>query len=173
MIDVLNPAITAATQWFERTLDDSANKRLSVPEAFLAIDGVLDLYMNVVDGLVVYPKVIEQRLMSELPFMATENILMDAVKRGGDRQELHEKIRVHSMAAAARVKTEGLENDLIDRLVADKSFGLTPDLAEEILDASRFVGRAPAQTEEYVAHIRTAILDRWKDRLGMQAELNV
>ncbi len=171
--DALNPAMTASEQWFERTLDDSANKRISVSEAFLATDAILGIYLNIAQGLVVYPKVIEAHLKKELPFMATENILMDAVKRGGDRQELHEKIRVHSMAAAARVKTEGLENDLIDRLVADKSFGLTPDLAEEILDASRFVGRAPAQTEEYVAHIRTAILDRWKDRLGMQAELNV
>lgn len=171
--DALNPAMTASEQWFERTLDDSANKRISVSEAFLATDAILGIYLNIARGLVVYPKVIEAHLKKELPFMATENILMDAVKRGGDRQELHEKIRVHSMAAAARVKTEGLENDLIDRLVADKSFGLTPDLAEEILDASRFVGRAPAQTEEYVAHIRTAILDRWKDRLGMQAELNV
>ncbi len=171
--DALNPAMTASEQWFERTLDDSANKRISVSEAFLATDAILGIYLNIARGLVVYPKVIEAHLKKELPFMATENILMDAVKRGGDRQELHEKIRVHSMAAAARVKTEGLENDLIDRLVADKSFGLTPDLAEEILDASRFVGRAPAQTEEYVAHIRIAILDRWKDRLGMQAELNV
>lgn len=171
--DALNPAMTASEQWFERTLDDSANKRISVSEAFLATDAILGIYLNIARGLVVYPKVIEAHLKKELPFMATENILMDAVKRGGDRQELHEKIRVHSMAEAARVKTEGLENDLIDRLVADKSFGLTPDLAEEILDASRFVGRAPAQTEEYVAHIRTAILDRWKDRLGMQAELNV
>ena len=171
--DALNPAMTASEQWFERTLDDSANKRISVSEAFLATDAILGIYLNIARGLVVYPKVIEAHLKKELPFMATENILMDAVKRGGDRQELHEKIRVHSMAAAARVKTEGLENDLIDLLVADKSFGLTPDLAEEILDASRFVGRAPAQTEEYVAHIRTAILDRWKDRLGMQAELNV
>jgi len=173
VVNALNPAMTASEQWFERTLDDSANKRISVAEAFLATDAILGIYLNIAQGLVVYPKVIEAHLKKELPFMATENILMDAVKRGGDRQELHEKIRVHSMAAGMRVKTEGLENDLIERLLADPAFGLTPGMADRILDASKYVGRAPGQTEEYVEHIQTRILDRYREKLGMRSELRV
>ncbi len=151
MVDALNPAMTTATQWFERTLDDSANKRISVAEAFLAVDAILNIYMNVASGLVVYPKVIHSRVMSELPFMATENILMDAVKKGGDRQELHEKIRVHSMAAARVVKEEGGKNDLIERIVADPAFGLTMDEVQKILKPENFTGRASNQVEELVA----------------------
>ena len=173
MIDVLNPAITAATQWFERTLDDSANKRLSVPEAFLAIDGVLDLYMNVVDGLVVYPKVIEQRLMSELPFMATENIMMDAVKRGGDRQELHERIRTHSMEAGRMVKVEGKPNDLLERIAGDPAFGTTMEELQSIMNPRNFVGRAPEQVTEFLNEVIQPILDENKEVLGMTAEINV
>ena len=153
MVDVLNGAFTTATQWFERTLDDSANKRLSIPEAFLAIDGILNLYANVTDGLVVYPKVIEQRLRKELPFMATENIMMDAVKRGGDRQELHEKIRQHSMAASRVVKEEGGENDLLERIANDKSFGVTLEELEAILQPSKYVGRAPQQTTDFLNEV--------------------
>lgn len=149
--DALNPAITSSTQWFERTLDDSANKRISVAEAFLTVDAILNIYMNVASGLVVYPKVIHARVMSELPFMATENILMDAVKRGGDRQELHEKIRVHSMAAAKVVKEEGGRNDLIDRIVADPAFGLTMEDANKILKPENFTGRAANQVEELIS----------------------
>ena len=151
MVDALNPAMTTATQWFERTLDDSANKRISVAEAFLAVDAILNIYMNVASGLVVYPKVINSRVMSELPFMATENILMDAVKKGGDRQELHEKIRVHSMAAARVVKEEGGKNDLIERIVADPAFGLTMEEVQKILKPENFTGRAANQVEELVA----------------------
>jgi adenylosuccinate lyase len=173
MIDVLNPSITAATQWFERTLDDSANKRLSVPEAFLAIDGVLDLYMNVVDGLVVYPKVIEQRLMSELPFMATENIMMDAVKRGGDRQELHERIRTHSMEAGRMVKVEGKPNDLLERIAADPAFGTTMEELQSIMNPRNFVGRAPEQVTEFLNEVVLPILDENKEVLGMTAQINV
>ena len=173
MIDVLNPAITAATQWFERTLDDSANKRLSVPEAFLAIDGVLDLYLNVVDGLVVYPKVIEQRLMSELPFMATENIMMDAVKRGGDRQELHERIRTHSMEAGRMVKVEGKPNDLLERIAGDPAFGTTMEELQSIMNPRNFVGRAPEQVTEFLNEVIQPILDENKEVLGMTAEINV
>ena len=173
MIDALNPAITSATQWFERTLDDSANKRLSVPEAFLAIDGILDLYLNVVDGLVVYPKVIEQHLMNELPFMATENIMMDAVKAGGDRQELHEKIRQHSMAAGRVVKEEGKPNDLLERIAADPSFGMTMDQLKAIMKPENFVGRAPQQVEEFVEEVIQPILDANKELLGVKAEINV
>lgn len=173
MVDMLNPAITAATQWFERTLDDSANKRLSIPEGFLAIDGILDLYMNVVDGLVVYPKVIEQRLMSELPFMATENIMMDAVKAGGDRQELHERIREHSMAAGRMVKVEGQKNDLLERIAADSAFGMTMEQLEAIMKPENFVGRAPQQVEEFLAEVVNPILEANKDELGLKAEINV
>ena len=173
MTDVLNPAITAATQWFERTLDDSANKRLSVPEAFLAIDGILDLYLNVVDGLVVYPKVIEQHMMNELPFMATENIMMDAVKAGGDRQELHEKIRLHSMAAGRVVKEEGKPNDLLERIAADPAFNMTMDQLQAIMKPENFVGRAPQQVEEFVADVIQPILDANKELLGIKAEINV
>lgn len=151
MVDALNPAMTTSTQWFERTLDDSANKRISVAEAFLTVDAILNIYMNVANGLVVYPKVIAQRIQSELPFMATENILMDAVKKGGDRQELHERIRTHSMAAARVVKEEGKPNDLIDRIVADPAFGLTKDEVEKILKPENFIGRSVQQVEEFVA----------------------
>ena len=171
--DSINPAITAATQWFERTLDDSANKRISVPEAFLAIDGILDLYLNVVDGLVVYDKVIYQRFMKEIPFMATENIMMDAVKRGGNRQELHERIREHSMAAGAVVKKEGKENDLVDRIAADPAFGMTKEEIEALLEPKNFVGRAPEQTEEFLDEVVQPILDANRNILGMTAEINV
>ena len=173
MIDALNPAITSATQWFERTLDDSANKRLSVPEGFLAIDGILDLYLNVVDGLVVYPKVIEAHLMRELPFMATENIMMDAVKAGGDRQELHERIRQHSMAAGRVVKEEGKENDLLERIAADSAFGMTMEQLQAIMKPENFVGRSPEQTVEFITEYVQPVLDENKDILGMKAEINV
>ena len=173
MIDVLNPAITAAAQWFERTLDDSANKRLSVPEAFLAVDGILDLYLNVVDGLVVYPKVIEAHLMNELPFMATENIMMDAVKAGGDRQELHERIRQHSVAAGRVVKEEGKPNDLLDRIASDPAFGLTREQLQAVMKPENFVGRAPQQVEEFVNDVIKPILDANQDCLGMTAQINV
>ncbi len=173
MVDVLNPAITAATQWFERTLDDSANKRISVPEAFLAIDGILDLYMNVVDGLVVYPKVIEQHLMNELPFMATENIMMDAVKAGGDRQELHERIREHSMAAGRVVKAEGRPNDLLERIAADPAFGMTMEQLQKVMKPENFVGRAPQQVEEFVDEVIRPILEKYRSELGLKAEINV
>ena len=173
MVDALNPAITSATQWFERTLDDSANKRLSVPEGFLAVDGILDLCLNVVDGLVVYPKVIEKRLRSELPFMATENIMMDAVKAGGDRQELHEKIRVHSMAAGKVVKEEGKANDLLERIAADPAFGMNMEQLQAIMKPENFVGRAPQQTEEFVNEVINPILEENKEVLGLTAEINV
>ena len=173
IVDALNPAITSATQWFERTLDDSANKRISVPEAFLAIDGILDLYMNIVDGLVVYDKVIYQHFMKEIPFMATENIMMDAVKRGGDRQELHERIREHSMAAGAMVKQEGKENDLVDRIAGDSAFGMTKDEIEALLEPKNFVGRASEQTEEFIVEVVEPLLDSNKDLLHMMAEINV
>ena len=173
MVDVLNPASTAATQWFERTLDDSANKRLSVPEAFLAIDGILDLYLNVVDGLVVYPKVIEQHLMNVLPFMATENIMMDAVKRGGDRQELHERIRTHSMEAGRTVKVEGKANDLLERIANDPAFGITMEELQAIMNPRNFVGRAPEQVTEFLEEVIQPILDENKELLGMSAEINV
>ena len=173
MSDTMNPALVASTQWFERTLDDSANKRLSVPEGFLAIDGILDLYLNVVDGLVVYPKVIEAHLMRELPFMATENIMMDAVKAGGDRQELHERIRQHSMAAGRVVKEEGKDNDLLERIAADPAFGMTMDQLQAIMKPENFVGRAPEQTEEFVSEYVKPVLDENKDILGMKAEINV
>ena len=173
MADALNPAFTAATQWFERTLDDSANKRVSVPEAFLAIDGILDLYLNVVDGLVVYDKVIYQRFMKEITFMATENIMMDAVKRGGNRQELHELIREYSMQAGATVKKEGKENNLVDLIAADPAFGMTKEEIEAILEPKNFVGRAPEQTEEFITEVVKPVLDANKDILGMTAEINV
>ena len=173
MVDALNPAITSATQWFERTLDDSANKRLSIPEGFLAIDGILDLCLNVVDGLVVYPKVIEKHMMAELPFMATENIMMDAVKAGGDRQELHEKIRVHSMAAGKVVKEEGKPNDLLERIAADPAFGMNMEQLQSIMKPENFVGRAPQQTEEFVNEVINPILEENKEVLGLTAEINV
>ncbi len=173
MVDALNPAVTAATQWFERTLDDSANKRISIPEAFLAVDGILSLYLNVVDGLVVYPKVIHQRLMKELPFMATENIMMDAVKRGGNRQELHERIRVHSMEAGRQVKVEGKENDLLERIAADETFGVTLDELKDILDPAKYVGRSPEQVTEFLTECVNPILERYSDELGVTVEINV
>ena len=173
MVDALNPAITSATQWFERTLDDSANKRLSIPEAFLAIDGILDLYLNVVDGLVVYPKVIEKRLMSELPFMATENIMMDAVKAGGDRQELHEKIRTLSMEAGRNVKVEGKENNLLELIAADPSFNLTLEDLQKTMDPSKYTGRAKEQVEAFLKNVVQPVLDENKDLLGLKAEINV
>ena len=173
MADALNPAITSATQWFERTLDDSANKRISIPEAFLAVDGILDLYLNVVDGLVVYDKVIEKRLMSELPFMATENIMMDAVKAGGNRQELHERIRELSMIAGKRVKEEGLDNNLLELIAADPMFGVTYDELVKKLDPSKYTGRAKEQTEEFLSEVIRPILEENKELLGVKAEINV
>ena len=173
MVDVLNGAFTTATQWFERTLDDSANKRLSIPEAFLAIDGILNLYANVTDGLVVYPKVIEQRLRKELPFMATENIMMDAVKRGGDRQELHEKIRQHSMAASRVVKEEGGENDLLERIANDKSFGVTLEELEAILQPSKYVGRAPEQTTDFLNEVVYPAIAPYENVEDEKAEITV
>lgn len=169
----INPAITASTQWFERTLDDSANKRISVPESFLAADAILNIYLNVASGMVVYPKVIEQHILKELPFMATENIMMQAVKNGGDRQELHEKIRIHSMAAARVVKEEGKENDLIERIVKDESFNLNLDDINAVLKPENFIGRAKEQTEEFLRDYVSPVLDKYKDVLGEEAELSV
>ena len=171
--DALNPAITASTQWFERTLDDSANKRISVAEAFLAIDGILDLYLNITDGLVVYPKVIEANLQKELPFMATENIMMDAVKAGKDRQELHELIRQHSMAAGKVVKEEGKPNDLIDRIANDSNFGMSKEQILSIMDPIQFVGRSIQQTVEFFQDYIDPVLSKEKDALGLHAEINV
>ena len=171
--DSINPAITASTQWFERTLDDSANKRISVPEAFLAIDAVLELYINVVDGLVVYPKMIEKHLLAELPFMATENIMMAAVKKGGDRQELHERIRVHSMDAGRVVKVEGKPNDLIDRIAADEMFSLTKEEILAQMKPSNFVGRAPEQVEDFIEAEVKPIIEKYKDELGLSVEIKV
>ena len=173
MIDALNPAITSATQWFERTLDDSANKRLSVPEGFLAIDGILDLCLNVVDGLVVYPKVIEKRLMSELPFMATENIMMDAVKAGGDRQELHERIRELSMEAGKNVKEKGLDNNLLELIASDDAFNLSLEDLQKTMDPSKYVGRSKEQVEAFLKNVIRPILDENKELLGVKAEINV
>ena len=171
--DLMNPMLVSSTQWFERTLDDSANKRLSVPEGFLAIDGILDLYLNVVDGLVVYPKVIRKHLMAELPFMATENIMMDAVKAGGDRQELHEKIRQLSMQAGKTVKEEGKDNNLLELIAADPSFHLSLEDLEASMQPERYVGRAPKQTEEFITEVINPILEKNKDALGLTAEINV
>ena len=173
MVDALNPAITSATQWFERTLDDSANKRLSIPEGFLAIDGILDLCLNVVDGLVVYPKVIEKHMMAELPFMATENIMMDAVKAGGDRQELHERIRELSMEAGKNVKVEGKDNNLLELIAADPAFNLTLEDLQKSMDPSRYTGRAKEQTEAFIANVVQPVLDAHKDLLGVKVEINV
>ena len=173
MIDALNPAITSATQWFERTLDDSANKRLSVPEGFLAIDGILDLCLNVVDGLVVYPKVIEKHMMAELPFMATENIMMDAVKAGGDRQELHERIRVLSMEAGKHVKEEGKENNLLELIAADPAFNMTLEELQKSMEPSRYVGRAPRQVDNFLKNVVNPILEENKELLGVKAEILV
>ena len=171
--DALNPAIVSSTQWFERTLDDSANKRMSVPEGFLAVDGILDLYLNVVDGLVVYDKVIIKHMMAELPFMATENIMMDAVKAGGDRQELHEKIRELSMIAGKRVKQEGLDNNLLELIAAEPMFGVTLEELQSKLDPMKYVGRSKEQVDEYLANVIKPILDANKEELGMKAEINV
>ena len=174
MVDVLNGYFTSATQWFERTLDDSANKRLSVPEAFLAIDGILNLYANVADGLVVYPKVIESRLRKELPFMATENIMMDAVKyRGADRQVLHEKIRQHSMAASRVIKEEGGENDLLERIAADEDFGVTLEELEKILQPEKYTGRAKEQTADFLEEEVKPVLERYNDIEDEKPEINV
>ena len=173
MSDMMNPMLVASTQWFERTLDDSANKRLSIPEGFLAVDGILDLYLNVVDGLVVYPKVIEKRLMSELPFMATENIMMDAVKAGGDRQELHERIRELSMEAGRNVKVEGKDNNLLELIAADPSFNLSLEELQKTMDPMRYVGRAPQQVEEFLNEVIRPILKENEEILGLKAEINV
>ena len=166
IVDALNPAITSATQWFERTLDDSANKRLSVPEGFLAIDGILDLCLNVVDGLVVYPKVIEKHLMAELPFMATENIMMDAVKAGGDRQELHEE-------AGKNVKEKGLDNNLLELIAADPSFNLSLDELKKAMDPTRYTGRAKEQVDTFLANVVRPVLEQHKEELGVKAEIHV
>ncbi len=173
MIDALNPAITSATQWFERTLDDSANKRLSIPEGFLAIDGVLDLCLNVVDGLVVYEKVIEKRLRSELPFMATENIMMDAVKAGGDRQELHERIRELSMEAGANVKQKGLDNNLLELIAADPAFNMTLNELEKTMDPAKYTGRAKEQVDAFLTKVIKPMLKANEELLGVKAEITV
>ena len=173
MADAMNPMLVASTQWFERTLDDSANKRLSIPEGFLAVDGILDLYLNVVDGLVVYPKVIEKRLMSELPFMATENIMMDAVKAGGDRQELHERIRELSMEAGRNVKVYGKENNLLELIAADPAFNMSLEELKKTMDPSRYVGRSKEQVEEFLREAVQPILEENKELLGVKAEINV
>ena len=173
IVDALNPAITASTQWFERTLDDSANKRISVAEAFLALDGVLNLYINISENMVVYDKVIAAHVNNELPFMATENIMMESVKRGGDRQELHERIREHSMAAAQRVKGEGLDNDLIKRIIADNSFNLSKEEILAIIDPTKFVGRAPSQVVEFIDEYITPIIENNKDAVDIHSEINV
>ena len=166
-------AMTASTQWFERTLDDSANKRLSLPQAFLAVDAILIIWKNVMDGIVVYPKMIEKHIMAELPFMSTEYIIMECVKNGGDRQGLHERIRVHSMEAGKAVKVEGKDNDLIDRIINDKYFNLDKERLLEILAPKNFIGFAPEQTEEFVNLEVKPILEKYKDRLGLQAVLRV
>ncbi|MBQ7065811.1 MAG: adenylosuccinate lyase [Lachnospiraceae bacterium] len=173
MIDALNPAITSATQWFERTLDDSANKRLSIPEGFLATDGILDLCLNVVDGLVVYEKVITKRLMSELPFMATENIMMDAVKAGGNRQELHERIRELSMEAGKNVKVHGKENNLLELIAEDEAFNMSLEDLQKTMDPSKYVGRSKEQVEKFLSTVINPILEENKDLLGVKAEINV
>ena len=173
MADVINPMLVASTQWFERTLDDSANKRLSVPEGFLAIDGILDLYLNVVDGLVVYPKVIEKRLRSELPFMATENIMMDAVKAGGDRQELHERIRELSMEAGRNVKVEGKDNNLLELIAADPAFNMTLEQLEACMDPARYTGRSEIQVTAFLKDVVQPILDANKELLGVKADISV
>ena len=173
MVDALNPAITSATQWFERTLDDSANKRLSIPEGFLAVDGILDLCLNVVDGLVVYPKVIEKRLMSELPFMATENIMMDAVKKGGNRQELHERIRELSMKAGRNAKVEGKENNLLELIAADPEFNMSIEELQKTMEPSKYVGRSKEQVEAFLSNCVQPILEENSELLGMSAEIHV
>ena len=173
IVDSLNPAITASTQWFERTLDDSANKRISVAEAFLALDGVLNLYINIAENMVVYDKVIASHVNRELPFMATENIMMESVKRGGDRQELHERIREHSMAAAQRVKGEGLDNDLIERIINDSTFNLSKEEILGIIDPNKFVGRAPSQVVEFIGEYVDPIIEANKEAIEVHSEINV
>lgn len=173
MIDALNPAITSAVQWFERTLDDSANKRLSIPEGFLAVDGILDLCLNVADGLVVYEKVITKHLMAELPFMATENIMMDAVKKGGSRQKLHERIRQLSMQAAENVKKHGLENNLLELIAADEQFQLSLEELQAGMDPEKYVGRAPLQVEQFLKEVVNPVLEKNRGVLGMKAEIHV
>jgi len=172
IVDALNPAITASTQWFERSLDDSANKRISIPEAFLAVDAILNIYINIAEGMVVYPKVIEKHILEELPFMATENILMEAVKRGGDRQELHERIRVHSMEAAKKVKAEGQRNDLIERIAQDPAFNLNIDEIRAVLEPKNYIGRAPSQVVEFINEVVKPILEKNKD-IDVKVELKV
>ena len=173
MSDLMNPMLVASTQWFERTLDDSANKRLSIPEGFLSIDGILDLYLNVVDGLVVYPKVIEKRLLSELPFMATENILMEAVKHGGDRQELHERIRELSMEAGKRVKVEGKDNNLLELIAADPVFNLSEDKLKEAMNPKLYVGRSSEQVVEFIDEYISPILEKFSSDLGEKPDIKV
>ena len=173
IVNSLNPAITAGTQWFERTLDDSANKRLSVAEGFLALDGVLNLYINIAENMVVYDKVIASHVMNELPFMATENIMMASVKKGGDRQELHERVRVHSMAAAQRVKGEGLDNDLIERIINDPTFNLSREEIESIINPTDFVGRAPSQVVEFIDEYVNPYLEKYKEYLDIKTDINV
>lgn len=173
IVDAQNPAITASTQWFERTLDDSANKRLSVAEAFLATDAILNIYMNITEGIVVYERVIARRVMEKLPFMATENILMESVKRGGDRQELHEALRVHSHAAAARVKLEGGQNDLLDRITADPLFPLSREELEEMLDPRAFIGCCPSQVTRFLKDTVQPVVDRWGAKETLTAKLEV
>ena len=173
MVNALNPALVTSTQWFERTLDDSANKRISVPEGFLAVDGILDLCLNVGSGLVVYPKVIEKRLRSELPFMATENIMMDAVKLGGDRQQLHEKIRQLSMEAGRNVKEKGLDNNLLELIAQDDEFGISLEELEETMEPSKYIGCAKEQVEEYINGVINPLLEEYKDVLGVVAEITV
>ncbi len=173
MVAPLHSKFTSATQWFERTLDDSAIRRLSLPEAFLACDGILNLYLNIMEGPAVYPKVIEKHLWAELPFMATENIIMECVKRGGDRQTIHEVVRTHSHEAASRVKNEGLDNDLLDRLAGDPGIGLSREEIDQVLDLKKFIGRAPEQVEEFVSGYVNPVLDRHKDKLGMKSDVRV
>ena len=173
IVNSLNPAITAGTQWFERTLDDSANKRLSVAEGFLALDGVLNLYINIAENMVVYDKVIASHVMNELPFMATENIMMASVKKGGDRQELHERVRIHSMAAAQRVKGEGLENDLIERIVNDSTFNLSREEIEVIINPTDFVGRASSQVVEFINEYINPYLEKYKEYIDIKSDINV
>ena len=173
IVDALNPAITASTQWFERTLDDSANKRISVPEAFLAVDAILSLYINVASGLVVYDKVITKQFMAEIPFMATENIMMDAVKKGGDRQELHEKIRQYSMEAGKNVKVNGEDNNLAELIANDPSFGLTLEEINSVMKPENFVGRSPEQVEDFLCEVIAPVLEENKDLLGVEVEINV
>ena len=173
MVDVLNPSFTTGTQWFERTLDDSANKRVAMAEGFLAADAILNIMLNVTDGIVVYPKVVRSRLMAELPFMASENIMMQAVEKGGNRQELHERLRQHAIAAGKQVKEEGLPNDMVDRVAADPAFGLTKEEIVAGLVPENFVGRAPQQVEEFIANVLQPIFDANPDAVEQHASLSV